>query len=54
MPWLSLGGACTKPRSDWVRGGPVWWAYGSPDLNRRMVRNTSYKDWFKGLGGTQE
>lgn len=34
--------------------GPVWWTDGSPDLNRRMVRNTSYADWFKGLGGTQE
>lgn len=34
--------------------GPVWWTDGSPDLNRRMVRNTSYADWFNGLGGTQE
>lgn len=34
--------------------GPAWWTDGSPDLNRRMVRNTSYADWFKGLGGTQE
>lgn len=34
--------------------GPVWWADGSPDLNRRMVRNTFYADWFKGLGGMQE
>jgi hypothetical protein len=26
--------------------GPVWWSDGSPDLNRRMVRNTPYADWF--------
>jgi len=22
--------------------GPVWWTDGAPDLNRRLVRNTSY------------
>ena len=26
--------------------GPVWWADGSPDLNRRMISNTPYADWF--------
>lgn len=26
--------------------GPVWWADGAPDLNRHMVANTSYADWF--------
>lgn len=26
--------------------GPVWWADGAPDLNRHMVRNTPYADWF--------
>ena len=26
--------------------GPVWWDDGAPDLNRRMVRNTPYADWF--------
>jgi hypothetical protein len=25
--------------------GPVWWADGAPDLNRRLVRNTPYADW---------
>ncbi len=29
--------------------GPVWWADGDPDYNRRMVRNTPYRDWFAGL-----
>lgn len=29
--------------------GPVWWTDGSPDLNRRMVSNTSYADWFNSL-----
>lgn len=26
--------------------GPVWWTDGSPDLNRRMISNTPYADWF--------
>ena len=26
--------------------GPVWWDDGAPDLNRRMVRDTPYADWF--------
>jgi hypothetical protein len=26
--------------------GPVWWDDGAPDLNRRMVANTPYADWF--------
>lgn len=29
--------------------GPVWWDDGAPDLNRRMVRNTPYADWFAAL-----
>jgi len=29
--------------------GPVWWNDGAPDLNRRMVRNTPYGDWFAAL-----
>lgn len=29
--------------------GPVWWADGAPDLNRRCVRNTPYADWFASL-----
>lgn len=29
--------------------GPVWWADGSPDLNRHMARTTVYADWFAGL-----
>ncbi|RJK97363.1 hypothetical protein D3P06_16735 [Paracoccus aestuarii] len=30
--------------------GPVWWTDGAPDLNRRMIRDTPYADWFEGLG----
>ena len=30
--------------------GPVWWDDGAPDLNRHMVRNTHYADWFAALG----
>lgn len=26
--------------------GPVWWTDGAPYLNRHMVRNTPYADWF--------
>lgn len=29
--------------------GPVWWDDGAPDLNRKMVANTSYADWFDAL-----
>ena len=29
--------------------GPVWWSDGTPDLNRKMARNTSYADWFAKL-----
>jgi hypothetical protein len=29
--------------------GPVWWDDGSPDLNRHMVKNTPYADWFAKL-----
>jgi hypothetical protein len=27
--------------------GPVWWNDGSPDLNRRMIENTEYSDWWR-------
>ena len=30
--------------------GPVWWADGAPDLNRHLVKNTAYADWFAALG----
>jgi hypothetical protein len=26
--------------------GPVWWADGAPDLNRRLARNTPYAGWY--------
>jgi hypothetical protein len=29
--------------------GAVWWTDGSPDLNRHMIRNTSYASWYSGL-----
>jgi hypothetical protein len=25
--------------------GPVWWTDGAPDVDRHMVKNTSYADW---------
>ena len=30
--------------------GPPWWSDGSPDYNRRMVRNTPYALWCAALG----
>lgn len=29
--------------------GPVWWSDNAPDYNRKMVRNTPYKAWYKSL-----
>ncbi len=26
--------------------GPVWWTDGAPDYNRKLARNTPYRDWF--------
>lgn len=26
--------------------GPVWWDDGAPDMNRRLVANTPYADWY--------
>lgn len=31
--------------------GPVWWDDGTPDLNRRMARNTAYADWYADIEG---
>lgn len=33
--------------------GPVWWNDGAPDLNRHMVKNTPYADWFAGMRGSR-
>lgn len=32
--------------------GPVWWDDGAPDLNRHMVANTPYADWYQSLGAS--
>lgn len=29
------------------RGDP-WWSDGTPDFNRRMVKNTPYAEWWRG------
>lgn len=29
--------------------GPAWWTDGAPDLNRRLVANTSYAHWYAAL-----
>ena len=28
--------------------GAVWWSDGAPDLNRRLVTNTPYAEWWTG------
>lgn len=28
--------------------GPVWWADGAPDYNRKLARNTPYARWYAG------
>jgi hypothetical protein len=32
--------------------GPVWWTDGDPDLNRHLVKNTIYADWFANLAAS--
>lgn len=34
--------------------GPVWWEDGAPDENRKMVRNSSYADWWERVSGSSE
>lgn len=34
--------------------GPVWWTDGAADLNRRMVANTPYRDWYAEIVAKQE
>jgi len=29
--------------------GPVWWTDGAPDLNRKLAKNTPYREWFAQL-----
>jgi len=31
--------------------GTVWWSDGAPDLNRRLVKNTPYSEWYAALSG---
>ena len=30
--------------------GPVWWTDGAPDLNRTLIRNSPYAEWWEGAG----
>lgn len=27
--------------------GPVWWTDGAPDLNRHLIKNTPYAEWWR-------
>jgi hypothetical protein len=29
--------------------GPVWWDDGAPDLNRKLIGNSPYADWWQEL-----
>ena len=29
--------------------GPVWWEDGAPDLNRYLVKNTPYAEWYRAI-----
>ena len=31
--------------------GAVWWTDGAPDFNRKLAKNTPYRDWFSKLPG---
>ena len=31
--------------------GAVWWTDGAPDFNRKLVKNTPYREWFEQLPG---
>lgn len=33
----------------YANSASVWWDDGEPDMNRKLVRNTHYKDWFEAL-----
>ena len=30
--------------------GPVWWGDGAPDENRKLVKNSTYADWWAASG----
>jgi hypothetical protein len=34
--------------------GAVWWKDGAPDLNRQLVKNTPYADWFSAADSRQQ
>jgi len=34
--------------------GRVWWTDGAPDLNRTLVKNSPYAQWYAGVAGEQQ
>lgn len=44
-------GRVNDAKVDLGERGPVWWADGAPDYNRRMAVNTPYRTWFEALPG---
>ncbi|MFI8614241.1 hypothetical protein ACIGHN_01890 [Acidovorax sp. NPDC077693] len=41
----------TKQKKALGERGPVWWTDGEADFNRKMVKNTPYREWFDLLTG---
>ncbi len=34
--------------------GPIWWTDGAEDLNRHLVKNTPYAEWFASTQGVSD
>ncbi|WP_349263145.1 hypothetical protein [Longimicrobium sp.] len=47
-----LRSACTAVNEAKValgERGAVWWTDGAPDYNRRLAKNTPYREWFANI-----
>ncbi|MCK1405083.1 hypothetical protein [Bradyrhizobium sp. 76] len=42
--------AVDKAKRELGERGPVWWEDGAPDLNRHVVKNTTYVEWYAKIG----
>ncbi|WP_309228705.1 hypothetical protein [Roseomonas sp. KE2513] len=42
-------GAVDRAKRALGERGPVWWTDGAADLNRKMVANSPYAAWHRGL-----
>lgn len=45
---LAKARAAVNAAKHWLgERGPVWWDDGAPDENRKLVRNSSYAEWWE-------